>query len=147
MSSEARGSQTASFRNAAVRPNVHQPELPDGEELRSGFLTQFGTDYFRASPRFGTEFDVSALVGRLSLTQTVYAVLGRAPKPEHRHRHFDVNKLVAADYRCLDTGWIGNPQHASILAGCPGDDIQIHQQWWAHPRRLGLDSLAESEVS
>lgn len=120
--------------------------MPSGPELQDGWLTQFGTDYFREQPRYEMEFDVSALLGKLTLVQTVYAIFGRKPHSGHTNRYFAIPKLVEASYRCLHTGRVRNPQHASILAGCPDDDMEAHKSWWSDPRRIALSLLAESEV-
>lgn len=83
-----------SFRDAARTIKADPAiELPTGAELTTGWLTQFGTDYFREQPRFEVEYDVSTIMGKLTLEQTVYAMFGRKPSPAHRHRHFDVAKL------------------------------------------------------
>lgn len=140
--------RTESTRSFRSRTPTHEElvQYPRGFALSSGWLTQFGTDWFRSEPRFEQEFDVSALKGRLNLQETVYAILGRKPKSHHRHRHFQVTRLVDCMYQCLDTGWARNPQHASILAGCTEEDIEAHKAWWADPGRVTLDRLAESEV-
>ncbi len=137
--------RTGSFRDAVQPRDVSAvPELPTGIELQDGWLTQFGTDTFRRKPRFARpEFDVSVLMGKLDLEATVLAVLGRKPRPHHNHRHFSVPRLVAACYRCLHTPSRRNPQHASILAECPDEDVEAHRAWWSDPRRQSLDSLAE----
>lgn len=141
--------RTGSFRDAVRPPELSATfELPTGHELRDGWLTQFGIETFRTQPRFDTEFDVSVLKGKLTLTETTNAVVGRKPKPNanYRHRHFSVPRLVAACYRCLHTPSRRNPQHASILAECPDEDVEAHRAWWSDPRRETLDSLAESGV-
>ncbi|QDH47643.1 hypothetical protein PP484_gp70 [Gordonia phage Madeline] len=142
--------RASSFRSAAQPHRDSTVELPAGPELLDGWMTQFGKMGdrfpFREHPRFETEFDVSVLRGRLTLEQTVRAIFGRPPKPGHCARHLDVCKLVAATYRCLDTGNLRNPQHASILASCTEEDIEAHRAWWEDPRRVTLQNLAESEV-
>ncbi|UVT31523.1 hypothetical protein SEA_MASK_91 [Mycobacterium phage Mask] len=142
----ARKSRSAVSFREAIRSSVdeHGLELPMGNELAEGWLTQFGTDWFREQPRFESEFDVSALLGKLSLSEAIYASLGRPPGPKHRIRVFDVVRLVVHNYRCLHTPSSRNPQHASILAGCGHcDDIEIHRAWWSDPGRTPLRSLVE----
>ncbi|WP_195167890.1 hypothetical protein [Mycobacteroides abscessus] len=136
-----------SFRDAARSVDTeHWVDLPTGVELSEGWLTQFGTDWFREEPRFEQEFDVSVLLGNLTLKQTVYAMLGRKPKEHHCKRHFRVERLTAARYRCLHSAHPNNPQHASILAGCSDEDIEAHIAWWSDPRREKLESLVGSGV-
>lgn len=145
--SNSRRSEVRSFRQTARRSrDEHAIEMPVGDALSEGWLTQYGTDYFREAPRFEIEFDVSTLVGRLSLQETVYAILGRPPNDQHTQRHFLVTRLVDAGYRCLRTSTRKNPRHASILAECADEDIEAHRAWWEDPGRTRLESLAESEV-
>jgi hypothetical protein len=73
-------------------------------------------------------------------------MFGRPPKPVYAHRHFDVEKLVAAEYRCLKTPRPKKPLHASILAGCTDEDIEAHRVWWDDLRRVPLELLAEGKV-
>lgn len=135
-----------SFRNSNARTvDTLTPEVPVGSEISDGWLTQFGTDVFREEPRWAIEMDVSTLLGQLSVEETVRAAFGRPPKPHHRRRWFRVARLTENAYRCIDTGHRKNPIHASIVAGCPGDDIEIHRAWWANPGRVTLEALAELE--
>lgn len=141
--------QTGSFRDAAYWPtDARVCGLPRGTEVRDGWLTQFGTDDhrgFRAEPRWSKpEFDVSALVGKLTLSETSYAMFARKPRPGYLHRHFAVPRLVAASYLCLHTPRRKNPRHASILANLPGQNIEAHKAWWADENRKPLDSLVEN---
>lgn len=128
-------------------PDIPAPrDVPAGPPLAEGWLTQYGTDWFREKPRFEIEYDVSALRGRLSLEQTTMAILGRSPAVHHRHRHFDTARLWAEEYRCLHTGSARKPDHASILAACPDADIEAHKAWWNDPGRVALSLIAESGV-
>lgn len=143
-----------SFREAAEPIGQAAPQPPTGEALSEGWLTQYGntntTPTFREEPRWEQhtrpEFDVSAFPGKLTLTETIYLMYGVQPRPQHRHRHFDVAKLVDARYRCLDTPRPNRPQHASILASCAETTVQAHKDWWADSARTTLESLAESGV-
>jgi hypothetical protein len=133
-----------SFREGSKPVRVSaQVRIPTGPQLEDGWLTQYGTDYFREVPRFEKpEVDVSVFLGKLSLRETVYAMLGRPPAEHHRHRQFQVTKLVTATYRCLDTASPASPKHASILGSCDGD-LDVHKEWWSNPGRKTLESIAE----
>jgi hypothetical protein len=148
---KAQSGQVPSFRESdqtgQQRPGEKVP--PTGTEVSEGWFTQYGTtnEPFRNKPRFDEngEFDVSMFRGKLTLSETVNAMLGRPPAAHHRHRHFDVAKLVAASYRCLHTPSRRRPTHASILASCAATTIAAHKAWWAAlPKHRRLDALAES---
>lgn len=149
---QAPAGNARSFREAAVPARQSAPMPPTGEPLSEGWLTQYGNannaSTFREAPRWEQytppEFDVSVFPGRLTLVQTINLMYGVPPRPQHRHRHFDVAKLVDARYRCLATPRPARPQHASILASCAEATLQAHKDWWAQPARTKLDSLAES---
>lgn len=130
-----------SFRDAA-RPISAPPELPSGDPLTSGVLTQMGKDNeFREEPRWHMELDVSTVCGHHDAAETTRAVFGRV-KDEYCVRHFPVERLCAAEYRSMNTPSRRNPQHASITAPVDSDDVENHKLWWQAPERVRLKAIS-----
>lgn len=116
--------------------------MPKGSDLTEGWLSQFGTDWFREVPRHGKEFDISAVVGRLTVQETVYAALGRPASGHHTVRYFEVPNLLSATYRCIHSTHQRKPLHASIMAPVHDQDVDSHKRWWDRLDRVTLNVLA-----
>jgi hypothetical protein len=131
------GGQKPSWRDAAGPPQI---EAIDSSRHR--WVTQIGGRTFNEHPRWHREISLSVLVGRYSAKDAVRVSFRRSPLPQDRVRFFRTVDLLRAEYLPHTAPTRGNPDHACIRAPITGNDLKIHQAWWARPERVTLQTMA-----
>lgn len=117
--------------------------VPPGE-----ILTQYGTDYFRAQPRFEAHYIVEvALSMLLGDHDTAFAAQMVTRKPARANatvRRFRTSDLWLNGYRVLHTPSEFNPAHVSVYYGDIYEPAQreLARASWEDSNRVTLDALA-----
>jgi len=116
--------------------------VPPGE-----ILTQYGTSWFRAEPRFEAytvQVAVSMLKGQHSKAYAARKVTRMPPRNNANVRYFRTDDLWLNGYTVYHAPSEHNELHISVYFGNPAepDQLESARASWADPNRVTLDALA-----
>lgn len=144
---------TASSKHRRWVAQLKRDTLRVGTHLGgNNWLSQYGKrGSFRERPRFEDlpqftkrpEFDVSAVLGRKTVEQTVRHAFQRPYRDGDEARYFICDELTMAGYVPTATPSERNDLHVSVYGGVDHHvDPVAAKDWWLQPSRVTLEEIA-----